>query len=285
MNAREPDPEIVALAARLRATVEPLGAVAVAFSGGVDSAVVLRACLEHLGAARVVAVTGRSASLKPKELEDAAALAASLGARHEVVDTDELADPAYVANAPDRCFHCKTELYGTVAAVARRLGVASVADGLNADDRLDERPGARAAADAGVRSPLREAGLGKEDVRRLARAWGLPVWDKPAEPCLSSRIPFGTPVTVERLDRVRAAEAVLASLGFRVHRVRHHESVARVELPAADLDRALRPEVRRALVDGIKAAGYAFVALDLDGFRSGSAHEALRAAPAGGSEV
>jgi uncharacterized protein len=261
----------------LRAAVAPLGSAAVAFSGGADSALVLRACREFLPAGRVLALTGRSESLKPAELERAADLARELGVRHEVIDTEELRDPGYVANGPDRCWHCKTELYGKVGERARALGFAAVVDGLNADDRLEERPGARAAAERGVRSPLREAGLGKGAVRSLSRALGLPTWDKPAEPCLSSRIPFGTEVTPERLARVRAAEAVLEGLGFRVHRVRHHDAVARVELPAGDLARAMEPEVRRALVEGIKAAGYSFVALDLEGFRSGSAHEALKA--------
>jgi len=260
----------------LRSAIAPLGSAAVAFSGGADSALVLRACREFLPTGRVVAVTGRSESLKPAELERATALAESLEMRHEIVDTEELRDPGYLANDTNRCWHCKNELYERVGERARALGLAAVVDGLNADDDVDERPGARAAKEHGVRSPLREAGLGKAAVRALSRALGLPTWDKPAEPCLSSRIPFGTAVTVERLSQVRAAEAVLESLGFRVHRVRHHDTVARVELPADDLARALEPETRSAIVAGIKAAGYAFVALDLEGFRSGSAHEALR---------
>lgn len=266
----------------LRAAVEPLGSAAVAFSGGADSALVLRACRDFLPPGRVVAVTGRSESLKPAELERAAALARALEVPHEVVDTLEILAPGYVANAPDRCWHCKTELYAKVAGRARSLGLAAVVDGLNADDRLEERPGARAAAEQGVRSPLRAAGLGKEAVRALSRALGLPTWDKPAEPCLSSRIPFGTAVTPERLARVAAAEAVLERLRFPVHRVRHHDTVARVEIPAADLPRALEPAVRAALLEGIRAAGYTYVTLDLEGFRSGSAHEAP---PARGLEV
>lgn len=260
----------------LRNAVETLGSAAVAFSGGADSALVLRACRDFLPDGCVVAVTGRSDSLKPAELERASALARELGVRHEVVETEELLDPAYAANAPDRCFHCKDELYTRVTERARAHGLAAVVDGLNSDDRLEERPGARAAADHGVRSPLREAGLGKAAVRALSRTLGLPTWDKPAEPCLSSRIPFGTAVTPERLARVRAAEEVLERLGFPVHRVRHHESVARVEIPVEDLPRALEPQTRAAIVRGLRAAGYAFVALDLEGFRSGSAHEALR---------
>jgi uncharacterized protein len=227
-------------------------------------------------------MTGRSESLKPAELERAAALARSLEVRHEVIDTEEVSQPGYARNAADRCWHCKTELYGKVGERARALGLAAVVDGLNLDDRLEERPGARAATEHGVRSPLRDAGLGKDRVRALSRALGLPTWDKPAEPCLSSRIPFGTPVTPERLARVRAAEEVLERLGFRVYRVRHHESVARVELPVEDLPRALEPVVRRALVEGIRAAGYAYVSLDLEGFRSGSAHEAR---PGGGRSL
>ncbi|HEU4395406.1 MAG TPA: ATP-dependent sacrificial sulfur transferase LarE [Planctomycetota bacterium] len=270
------DPELTADWEALRAAVAPLGSAAVAFSGGADSALVLRACIEFLPAGRAVAVTGRSESLKPDELERARALAADLGVPHEVVDTREMDDPAYRANGVDRCGRCKTELYARVGERARALGLAAIVDGLNADDRLEERPGARAAAAAGVRSPLREAGLGKARVRALSRALALPTWDKPAEPCLSSRIPFGTEVTPERLAQVRLAEEALARLGFPVHRVRHHGAAARVEVPAEDLARALEPATRRALVEGVKAAGFAFVSLDLEGFRSGSAHEALR---------
>jgi len=274
------DPELAPAWESLRAAVSPLGSAAVAFSGGADSALVLRACREFLPAGRVVAVTGRSESLKPAELERAEALARDLGVPHEVVDTREMEAAGYRANGPDRCWHCKSELYERVGERARALGLAAVVDGLNADDRLEERPGARAAAERGVRSPLREAGLGKERVRALSRALGLPTWDKPAEPCLSSRIPFGTAVTPERLAAVRAAEEAVERLGFKVHRVRHHGAVARVELPAEDLPRALEPSVRRALIAGVKAAGFAFVALDLEGFRSGSAHEALPTRPA-----
>jgi uncharacterized protein len=224
-------------------------------------------------------VTGRSESLKPAELERARELARALEVVHEVVDTGEMGSPAYRANGTDRCWHCKSELYDRVGERARALGLAAVVDGLNADDRVEERPGARAASERGVRSPLREAGLGKARVRALSRALGLPTWDKPAEPCLSSRIPFGVEVTPERLSRVRAAEEVLERLGFAVHRVRFHGPVARVELPAEDLPRALEPGTRGAIVDGVKAAGFTFVALDLEGFRSGSAHEATPAAP------
>ncbi|MCK6481674.1 MAG: ATP-dependent sacrificial sulfur transferase LarE [Planctomycetes bacterium] len=270
------DPDLRRALEALRAAVEPLRSAAVAFSGGADSALVLRACRDFLPAGRVAAVTGRSESLKPAELERAAALAREMGVPHEVVDTEELRSPGYAANGTDRCWHCKDELYTRVGERARALGLAAVADGLNADDRIEERPGARAAAEHGVRSPLREAGLGKAAVRALSRHLGLPTWDKPAEPCLSSRIPFGTEVTPERLAAVRAAEEALERLGFPVHRVRHHGAVARVELPLADLPRALEPGPREAIVRGVRAAGFTFVSLDLEGFRSGSAHEALR---------
>ena len=271
-----PAPDLRRALEALRAAVEPLGSAAVAFSGGADSALVLRACRDFLPAGRVAAVTGRSESLKPAELARAAELAALLEVPHEIVDTEELRSPGYLANGTDRCWHCKDELYTRVGERARALGLAFVVDGLNADDRVEERPGARAAAEHGVRSPLREAGLGKAAVRALSRHLGLPTWDKPAEPCLSSRIPFGTEVTPERLAQVRAAEAVLEGLGFPEHRVRHHGAVARIEIPAGDLPRALEPALRAALVAGIKGAGFSFVSLDLEGFRSGSAHEALR---------
>lgn len=270
------DPPLLAAWNALGGVIAPLGGALVAFSGGADSALVLRACLEFLPADRVVAVTGRSESLKPTEWEAASALARSLGARHEGIHTEELRDPGYAANGTDRCWHCKTELYTRTAERARALGLPVVLDGLNADDRLEERPGARAAAEAGVRSPLREAGLDKATVRALSRALGLPTWDKPAEPCLSSRVPFGTPVTAATLDRVRRAEEVLAALGFAGARVRHHDTVARLEFPPADLERALEPDTRASLLDGVRAAGYAYVTVDLAGYRSGSAHEALR---------
>ncbi len=278
-----PDADTLADLDRLRPLLAPLGGAAVAFSGGVDSALVLRACTEFLPADRVVAVTGRSESLKEAELERASALAASLGVRHEVVATLEMEREEYRRNDGLRCFHCKTELYARVREVAHRLGLPVLLDGLNADDDPAERPGARAAAEASVRSPLRDAGLGKARVRRLARHLGLPVWDKPAEPCLSSRIPFGTPVTVDRLDRVRRAEAVLEGLGFPVHRVRHHGDVARVEIPPADFPRLMEPGVRERILEGVRAAGFPYVAVDLAGFRSGSAHEAFRRA--GGEPV
>jgi len=269
-----PDPMKVA---RLHACVDALRGVAVAFSGGVDSTLVLKVAHDRLGD-RAVGVIGVSASLPPGELAEARALARAIGAPLEEIATDELADPDYAANPSNRCFFCKSELYAKLVPWAKGRGLESVADGLNLDDRGDFRPGAQAADDAGVRHPLLEAGFTKADVRALARALGLRNWDKPALACLSSRIPYGTAVTVPRLDRIGRAEAAVKRLGFASVRVRFHDDAARIEVPPADLERlfARRDEVVRA----VKDAGFVYVALDLQGYRSGSSNETLRAAAA-----
>ncbi len=260
--------------AALHARIDALRSVAVAFSGGVDSTLVLKVAHDRLGDG-AVGVIGVSASLPPGELEEARALAKSIGARLEEIATGELDDPDYAANPSNRCFFCKSELYSKLVPWADARGLASVADGLNLDDRGDFRPGAKAADDAGVRHPLLEAGLGKADVRALARALGLPNWDKPALACLSSRIPYGTAVTLPRLDRIGRAESAVRRLGFASVRVRFHDDAARLEVPPADLERlfARRDDVVRA----VKEAGFVYVALDLQGYRSGSANESLRA--------
>jgi pyridinium-3,5-biscarboxylic acid mononucleotide sulfurtransferase len=244
--------------------------VVVAFSGGIDSTVVARAAYQALGD-RAVAVTADSPSVPRRELEEARRLAARIGIRHLVVGTEEFANPDYVRNDGTRCYYCKDELYGRIETLLPSLGEAVICSGANLDDQGDYRPGLRAASEHGVRHPLQEAGFTKADVRALARFWGLPTWDKPASPCLSSRLAPGVAVTHERTARVEAAEEYLRSLGFRECRVRLHEGeLARVEVPAEGLARLADPEVRAELTARLRALGFQFVTLDLEGFRSGS---------------
>jgi uncharacterized protein len=264
------DPRLASDRDRLLATLRGYGRVAVAFSGGVDSAVVAMAAHRALGD-RAVAVTAVSDSLASGELEEAEALARRIGVRHRVIRTEEFADPNYLRNNPDRCYFCKSELYGRLAGLLGELGVDAIASGANADDAGDHRPGMRAAAEHAVRHPLQECGLGKDAVRALARAWGLPTWDKPATPCLSSRIAYGEEVTPERVRRIDAAEGWLRRQGLRLLRVRYHAGdLARVEVPLDELPKLAAPGVRDALVAQFKSLGFKFVTLDLEGFRSGS---------------
>jgi uncharacterized protein len=196
-------------------------------------------------------------------------LARRIGAPHRFIETNEMGRPGYVANAPDRCYHCKTDLFERLQSIARAEGYAWVVDGSNLDDQGDLRPGREAARQQGVRSPLTEAGLRKAEIRELSRLMGLPTWEKPAMACLASRIPHGTPVTIERLTQVEKAEAALRALGFRQVRVRHHEAIARIELSPEERTRLLDPSLAAAAVEQIKAAGYQFVVLDLEGYRPG----------------
>jgi pyridinium-3,5-biscarboxylic acid mononucleotide sulfurtransferase len=239
----------------------------------VDSAYLLHAALEALGPDRVLAVTGVSESLARRELEAARALAARLGASHRLVETRELLDPRYAANPTNRCYFCKSELYERLQEIAEAEGCDAIADGTNQDDTREVRPGRQAARERGVTSPLLEAGLTKRDIRELSRQAGLPTWDKPEMPCLSSRIPFGSPVEDAKLRQIELAEEALADCGLRGGRVRHHGDVARIELPPETLGRLADAVLRDRLVSAVRAAGFAYVTLDLEGYRRGKLHD------------
>jgi uncharacterized protein len=267
----------------LRALIAGHGSVVVAYSGGVDSSLVLRVAHEVLGE-RALGVIGRSDSYATRELELALAQARTFGARVEVVPTGELADPAFRSNPADRCYHCKGELYRRLEEVANREGAAAILDGTIADDLTDWRPGRRAAAERNVLSPLAELGFTKGEVRAAARELGLAAHDKPASPCLASRIPYGTEITRENLSQVERGEELLRSLGFHELRLRHHGETARIEVPLADLALLLASPSRERVVEGLRAIGFRFVAVDLEGFRSGSLNSVLRAEPGAGEK-
>ena len=265
-------------AARLRELLAGYRSVLIAFSGGVDSAYLAVAAHGLLGD-RALAITADSPSYPDTHRRLALSVARDFGFAHEIIHTAELDRPEYRANPANRCYYCKDELYSRLASMARERDFAVVIDGNNADDRGDYRPGRQAAREHGVRSPLDEADLTKQEIRELARAAGLASWDEPASACLSSRIPYGQEVTDERLRQIEQAEQVLRDLGFRIFRVRHHDTVARLEIARAEMPRALDPGVNATLVASLKALGYQYVSLDLQGYRLGSLNEALRLRP------
>src|SRR5512142_169304 len=251
---------------RLRESIASCGSALVAFSAGVASTFVMAVAREVLGD-RAVALTAHSPAVPAVEREEARTLAAQIGIRHIEVVSREQEDPRYVANGTDRCYHCKSELYRLCQDVARREGLAAILDGFNADDRSDHRPGHQAARERQVRSPLAEAGLSKVEVRAWSAAYGLPTWEKPQMACLASRIPYGTPVTPERLAQVERAEAALRALGLKDLRVRHHGDIGRIEVGEAEIDAAFAR--REALAAAVKGAGFKLAVLDLEPFRSG----------------
>ena len=250
----------------------------VAFSAGVDSTFLLKVAIDTLGRDNVLAVTGVSPSLAESEQKSVRDLAGHIGANLRLIETREMDNPNYVENSPRRCYHCKSELFGKLSAIAKAEGYAFVCNGANADDVGDYRPGMEAATEFAVRSPLLEAELTKEEIRTLSKTVGLPTWNKPALACLSSRIPYGTPVKVASLKQIDQAEAALRQAGFNICRVRHHGNLARIEVPADDLPRLVAEPLRSEIAAALKSFGYIYVAVDLMGFRSGSGNEVLKLA-------
>jgi uncharacterized protein len=259
---------------RLRELFQQMESVVVAFSGGVDSSYVAHVATSVLGA-RALCVTGRSQSLAQHDFDDVVRLARDFRFRHQIIQTDELSNPQYQANTSRRCYFCKSELYSKLKPIAETAGLSFIVDGSTTNDLGDYRPGRTAAVEHSARSPLIEVGMSKSEVRLLSKRAGLPTWDKPASPCLSSRIAYGTTVTIQRLADVERGEAIMRSMGFREFRVRHHDGLVRLEIAPAELDQALRRQVIDELAKRFRALGFQYVTLDLHGYRSGSMNEVL----------
>jgi uncharacterized protein len=268
------DPECEEKLALLKDIIRRYGSLLVAFSGGCDSTLLLKVARDVLGEG-AIAVTARSETYPSCEYEEAVELAREIGARHLTIDTSELSVEGFSSNAPDRCYFCKGELFQKLLEIAGEHGIQYVADGASLDDASDHRPGMRAARELGIVSPLKEAGLTKDDIRELSRMLGLPTWDKPSFACLASRFPYGEEITAEKLTMVDRAESFLRSLGFRQVRVRHHDTMARIEVSEPDLDRFLERSVRERVASKLKEIGYTYISLDLQGYRSGSMNEVL----------
>ena len=271
----EMKPELDIKYQRLLQALAEMGSAVIALSGGVDSALLAQAAHQALGE-RAVAMTADSPSMPRRELDEARHLARQIGMRHVVFKSHEMEDPRYTANPVDRCYFCKQETFSEMEQQARQLGYTTICYGENIDDNSDHRPGANAAREFGVRSPLKEAGLGKAEIRQLAQRFGLPVWDKPAAACLSSRFPYGSVITVEKLAQVEEAEDFLWELGFHQYRVRHHGDIARIEAAEAEMSRLLVQAP--AIVERLRQLGFTYITIDLAGYRRGSLNEPAQAA-------